>query len=67
MEITIIFFNVKNTIIKIYLKYLMSLKNLIKLRYLAPTIMIIMKENFLQNLIKETGVFQWILVRYSNI
>ena len=58
MEITIIFFNVKNTIIKIYLKYLMSLKNLIKLRYLAPTIMIIMKENFLQNLIKETGVFQ---------
>ena len=67
MEITIIFFNVKNTIIKIYLKYLMSLKNLIKLRYLAPTIMIIMKENFLQNLIKETGVFQWILARYSNI
>lgn len=31
MEITVIFFNVKNMIIKINLKYVMSLKNLIKL------------------------------------
>lgn len=38
MEVTIIFFNVKNMIIEIYLKYVMSLKNLIKLRHLASKI-----------------------------